>query len=251
MGNLIFQAVSAMVWNVTDLYCCAAPGLGITFFFLALNAACKPFCTEGLSRLSALTLIAQFITLYGGVVLIVEDFIRKERSASNEEDNTSNIISAIYGLVYISNAAVCVWPAIQVLLAFDYVQYVQSAMKRFSSRTETQQDNEKNDLNPPAEPPCLDSVTEHRQGQSVAEHVDALEPGVSEFPVRAIQDESMQFQEHAHERLGRANPGPALLHYDVQEARSELVFDTRQETEQVLSLLVGQFLPEQPNSGSC
>lgn len=50
-------------------------GLLVTFVFLALNAAYKSFCTEGLSRLHSLTLVAQFITLYGGLVLIVEDYL--------------------------------------------------------------------------------------------------------------------------------------------------------------------------------
>ena len=196
---------------MTDLsdFLLVSPGLAITFFFLALNAACKPFCTEGLSRLSALTLIAQFITLYGGVVLIVEDFVKKERIASNEEDNTAGTLSIIYGLVYISNAAVCGWPGIQFLLVTDPIQYTLSAVKRFGSRTETKQENEK-DTNP--EILSLDPVADHQNADIIKEPAFADFVNIdedSDFPGQAIHDKSQQSQEHVQPWLG-----PAVLSND-------------------------------------
>ena len=112
------------------------PGLLITFFFLALTSACKPFCTEGLSRLHALTLIAQFISLFGGLVLIVEDYISAQLVAANENDNTSNTTSIIYALVYLCNGSVVGWPIIQLLLLkspLEIVEIIRAKIKKLAS----------------------------------------------------------------------------------------------------------------------
>jgi hypothetical protein len=183
-------------------------GLAITFFFLALNAACKPFCTEGLSRLSALTLIAQFITLYGGLVLIVQEFVKRELFASNEEDNTSGTLSVIYGLVYISNAAVCGWPVFQFLLVIDPAQFMLSAIKRASSRNETKQDkNNDSNSDPETLPLPVDIGPMAKQHQKRIMNVPALAELVSIrkttlFSSQASHDESLKsldpVPEHHH-----------------------------------------------------
>jgi hypothetical protein len=108
----------------------------ITFIFLALTSACKPFCTEGLSRLHALTLVAQFITLYGGLVLIVEDYIKQQLAAANQSDGGSSKLVIIYGLVYLCNGAVVGWPAIQLVLLnspADIAAEAQSKVKALAS----------------------------------------------------------------------------------------------------------------------
>jgi hypothetical protein len=198
-------------------------GLAITFIFLALNSACKPFCTEGLSRLSALTLIAQFITLYGGMVLIVEYFIKKERSASNEEDTTSNTISIIYGLVYISNAAVCGWPAIQFLLVSDPVRYMKSALKRFSSSPEIKDDNEKY-----LDSQSSDIVAEQQaQQQATTVGISSL-VHIKEMSNCPSQDEFLQFQEQAYPWLGPAVLSKENVPSLQQTGLSFLDLDSRQ-----------------------
>jgi hypothetical protein len=112
------------------------PGLLITFLFLALTSTCKPFCTEGLSRLHALTLVAQFISLFGGLVLIVEDYISSQLATSNESNNTSSQTSIIYALIYLCNGAVVGWPVIQFLLLkspLEIVEMIQAKIKKLSS----------------------------------------------------------------------------------------------------------------------
>jgi hypothetical protein len=115
------------------------PGLLITFFFLALTSTCKPFCTEGLSRLHALTLVAQFISLFGGLVLIVEEFISEQLAAANESDNTSIKTSIIHALVFLCNGAVVGWPIIQFLLLkspLEIVEIIQAKIKNLTSGTD-------------------------------------------------------------------------------------------------------------------
>jgi hypothetical protein len=91
-------------------------GLLITFIFLALNASCKPYCTVGLSHLHSLTLVAQFITLFGGLVIIVEDYIQQSLIAAGEIDTTTAKVSIISYLVYLGNGAVLIWPSVDWML---------------------------------------------------------------------------------------------------------------------------------------
>ena len=112
--------------------CCAA-GLIITFVFLAITSSCAPFCTAGLSNLHSLTLVAQFITLYGGLVLIVEDYILQALQAAGEADTTSSQTFIIYWLVYICNLAVICWPIIQFLLMTRKADYRKNAKALLAS----------------------------------------------------------------------------------------------------------------------
>jgi hypothetical protein len=94
-------------------------GLLITFVFLALNSTCKPFCAVGLSHLHSLTMVAQFITLFAGLVIIVENYIHDALIAAGEADTTAEKVSFITYLVYLFNGAVVVWPALDGFMQAD------------------------------------------------------------------------------------------------------------------------------------
>jgi hypothetical protein len=47
-------------------------GMLFTFVFLGLNTVLQPFCTLPLSRLQSCSLLAQIITLFGGLMLILQ-----------------------------------------------------------------------------------------------------------------------------------------------------------------------------------
>ena len=106
----------------------------------------------GLSRLHALTLVAQFITLYGGPVLIVKDYIKQQLAAANQRDSSSGKLVIIYALVYLCNCSVVCWPAVQVVLLnspAEVAAEVQSKVKapasgKFSSNSDDEDgsDNE-------------------------------------------------------------------------------------------------------------
>ena len=127
-------------------------GLLITFVFLCVTTACKPYCTEGLSNLNSLTMVAQFITLYGGLVLIVEDFIQQQLMAANQADTTGQESSIIYFLVYTCNGAVIVFPVLQMLFQTSPAKYAEDTLntlkKCFSHEKKHQvveQDKEKDE----------------------------------------------------------------------------------------------------------
>jgi hypothetical protein len=44
----------------------------VTFVFLGLNTVLQPFCTLPLSRLQSFSLLAQILTLFGGLMLILQ-----------------------------------------------------------------------------------------------------------------------------------------------------------------------------------
>ncbi len=128
-------------------------------------------------------------------------------------------------MVYISNAAVCAWPAVQIFLVFDSVQFVQSAIKRFSSRTETKQDNE-NITN--QDTLHLDSLAKYDEKSILNQNclVDVVSvPDMSECQSQALPKMLLQFH---------SDPDPAVLSNDVQaiqETHSGLV-SRRQDAEQ-------------------
>jgi hypothetical protein len=90
-------------------------GLLITFFFLGLNNTCRPYCTDGLSNVHSLSLVAQFITLFGGVVLVLHTYMRREAIQAGEKDSTSTENSMIEFLIFFSNGTLLIWPAIQMI----------------------------------------------------------------------------------------------------------------------------------------
>jgi hypothetical protein len=108
-------------------------GLLITFVFLALNSSCKPFCTVGLSHLHSLTMVAQFITLFAGLVIIMENSIRQELIAAGEADTTAEKVSFITYLVYLFNGAVVVWPALDSFMQSEPYETLEEFKKMWAS----------------------------------------------------------------------------------------------------------------------
>jgi hypothetical protein len=89
-------------------------GMLFTFVFLGLNTVLQPFCTLPLSRLQSCSLLSQIVSLFGGLMLILQKFINKEIIASGEPvpfDLQSKMFEV---LIFFVNATVVFWPAIQV-----------------------------------------------------------------------------------------------------------------------------------------
>eukprot|EP00291_Cryptomonas_curvata_P017050 CAMPEP_0172169214 /NCGR_PEP_ID=MMETSP1050-20130122/10581_1 /TAXON_ID=233186 /ORGANISM="Cryptomonas curvata, Strain CCAP979/52" /LENGTH=1462 /DNA_ID=CAMNT_0012840247 /DNA_START=2726 /DNA_END=7114 /DNA_ORIENTATION=+ len=94
-----------------------AAGVLITFCFLAMIASIKPYCTEGLSNLQSCTLISEFITLFAGIMLILDEKVLRESLDAGGQDDLAYQREIVGGLILISNFAVMSWPVLQVLLA--------------------------------------------------------------------------------------------------------------------------------------
>ncbi len=86
--------------------------------------------------------MVQFISLYGGLVLIVEGYIQAQLAAANQagHGDTKGKNSIIYALVYLCNGAVVGWPAIQFLLLKSPMEYVDKARKKIKALASGQEE---------------------------------------------------------------------------------------------------------------
>ena len=84
--------------------------------FLALLTSIKPYCTEGLSNLQSCTLISEFITLFSGIMLVLDNYMHNEASRAGEPDDLTYQREIIGALILLSNFTVMAWPALQLVL---------------------------------------------------------------------------------------------------------------------------------------
>jgi hypothetical protein len=106
----------------------AATGMLITFFFLILYTALQPYCTASLSKTQACSLIAQFITLFSGLCLVVESFIKKELKRAGQADTTDQSSVAFTILIFGMNLIITAWPVILVVTSGEFAE-------KFNSKT--------------------------------------------------------------------------------------------------------------------
>jgi len=95
-------------------------GALITFGFLLLNLAYRPYCTDGLNSLQAFGLIAQFLTLFGGILIGYQ----RLDSTSEGSDNTDTLNTNRIGVVVVAiNCMTMVWPLVRLVLVGKHAEY--------------------------------------------------------------------------------------------------------------------------------
>ena len=152
-------------------------GLLITFIFLCVTTASKPYCTEGLSNLNSLTMVAQFITLYGGLVLIVEDYIQQQLIAANQADSTGPQSIIIYILIYFCNGAVMAFPVIQKLLQKSPARYAEDILHTIKKHLSPNKHHEVEVLDNEEEKHSETSHPEEQGKTSVAQEATLIAAG--------------------------------------------------------------------------
>jgi hypothetical protein len=96
-------------------------GILITFCFLIFYTALQPYCTANLSKTQTCSLIAQFITLFSGLCLVVESYIKKELKRAGQVDTTDQS-SAIFGTLILGiNLIISAWPLILISMSGGFV----------------------------------------------------------------------------------------------------------------------------------
>jgi hypothetical protein len=108
----------------------AATGMLITFFFLILYTALQPYCTASLSKTQACSLIAQFITLFSGLCLVVQSFIKKELKRAGQADTTDQSSVAFSILIFGMNLIITAWPVILVVTSGEFAEKINSKTLR-------------------------------------------------------------------------------------------------------------------------
>lgn len=91
-----------------------------------INMAYRPYCSNGLNSLQSFSLIAQFMTLFVGImILLTKATTVSEEDGGSVANKTEATVVAF--LVTILNAATMVWPIFRKVLSGDYQTYVQMA----------------------------------------------------------------------------------------------------------------------------
>jgi hypothetical protein len=87
-------------------------GAMITFSFLILALNYRPFCTSTLNSLNSMTLIAQFCTLFVGIMIALLDASPAQEGADDRFDRAIMTV-----MVMLINGATMVWPFLRKILS--------------------------------------------------------------------------------------------------------------------------------------
>jgi hypothetical protein len=105
----------------------------ITFGFLVLYTAVQPYCTPGLSKTQACSLIAQFISLFSGLCLVLESYVLQDLISAGENDSTKQSIEIFGVLILVFNLLVLTWPVINVLMSAEFAEKVDRLFKKIKA----------------------------------------------------------------------------------------------------------------------
>jgi hypothetical protein len=104
-------------------------GMIITFCFLVLYNSVQPYCTPGLSKTQACTLISQFISLFSASCLVVTSYVQKDLISAGEADATNQTTEIFGGLIIGANLLVAIWPVINVLMSAEFIAKMDLGLK--------------------------------------------------------------------------------------------------------------------------
>jgi hypothetical protein len=99
-------------------------GAMITFVFLLLGLFWRPFCSSTLNNLNSGTLIAQFCTLYAGIMIAFLDAMTGQGGGDDSLDRA--IMS--FMVVAVNGVALC-WPFIHKVLSGKFAEYYEMTKK--------------------------------------------------------------------------------------------------------------------------
>jgi hypothetical protein len=95
---------------------------------MSLITALRPYCTVGLSNLQSCALMAQFITLFGGILLIIDKYLSEE--AQNAGESVSPVQRNLIAYsIYAANLAVMVWPFLQMVFLGQFAETIDKVNK--------------------------------------------------------------------------------------------------------------------------
>jgi hypothetical protein len=160
-------------------------------------------------------MVAQFVTLFAGLVMILENYIRQTLIAAGEEDTTVEKVSIITYLVYLFNGAVVVWPAFDGIMQADPSEILEEFKNMcasfVSSNTDIKSADPQNLIHASfatshtdiksADPPIL-SFSDHEEEFPVGpgpNHTTTLECPDTQQQIQVFPDEGNQYLVHLSE----------------------------------------------------
>ena len=103
-----------------------AMGSIITFAFLLLNLSLRPYCTDGLNNLQTFSLVAQFLTLFCGILIGYNQKLNSENIDTTDVGDKKNA-SMMGVMIVIINSATLIWPLVRKILSGKVEEYWVSA----------------------------------------------------------------------------------------------------------------------------
>jgi hypothetical protein len=101
-------------------------GAMITFFFLLLGLFWRPFCSSTLNNLNSGTLIAQFLTLFIGIMIVLLDVMPAGTSQTGGDDSLDRVIMSF--VVVAVNGVALAWPFLHKVLSGKLGEYYEMTM---------------------------------------------------------------------------------------------------------------------------
>jgi hypothetical protein len=101
-------------------------GAMITFFFLLLGLFLRPFCSSSLNNLNTGTLIAQFLTLFVGIMIVILDDMPAGTSEAGGDDRLDRDIMSF--MVFAVNVVALAWPLVHKVLSGQLTDYYEMTM---------------------------------------------------------------------------------------------------------------------------
>jgi hypothetical protein len=114
----------------------------ITFCFLVLYTAVQPYCTPGLSKTQTCSLIAQFISLYAGMCLVIDSYVQKDLVSAGQSDSATAQTSDVFGFLIVAvNLIICAWPVIMVVMSEEFSAQIDVLSKKLQKLLKLNQAN--------------------------------------------------------------------------------------------------------------
>ena len=123
-----FLMTSLLIFVYPDDPAQMAAGLFITFCFLLANMTFQPFATPSLNTLQSFSMVAQFLTLFVGIMMAFTE--KQEQDDTNTAGTDRAIVSVLIVLI---NGTMMLFPVLQLFLnggLQDYYQQVLSLLER-------------------------------------------------------------------------------------------------------------------------
>lgn len=116
-----FLMTSLLIFVYPDDPAQMAAGAMITFIFLLLNMTFQPFCTTSLNSLQSFSMVAQFLTLFAGILLAMTEKQEQEVAAATPSSRTDRSIVSF--LIILINCTTLVFPVVRLVFNGGLVDY--------------------------------------------------------------------------------------------------------------------------------
>ena len=118
----MFLMTAGLVFIYPDSPAQTAAGAMISFVFLIANLVMRPYCTEELNFLKAMSLFAQFITLFSGIMIGFMESVETVGEADKGLDHAIITVTMV-----LTNLSVVLIPLLNLIISGEYKSYKRQA----------------------------------------------------------------------------------------------------------------------------